>query len=102
MTEQRAEDLAELREVLAAYCDVNVSEGRDRLRAAVRRSPQPPFVSSFRHGLEVALAQDTISPAELSGLTHERFDDQTQVQAFLRELWDDLFGGRTVEGAEFA
>jgi hypothetical protein len=92
MTRQRAEDLAELREVLAAYCDVNVSDGRDRLRAAVRRSPQPPFVSPFRHGLEVALAQDVISPAELAGLTHERFDDQSQVRAFLRELWGEVFG----------
>ena len=91
MTGQRAADLAKLREVLAAYCDVNVSEGRDRLRAAVRRSPQPPFVASFRHGLEAALAHDTISPAELTGLTHERFDDQTQVRDYLRELWDEVF-----------
>jgi hypothetical protein len=92
VTQASAEDLDEVRQVLAAYFNVDVGDGMDMLRVDAARVPPPPYIGMLRRGLEQVLRRDLISRDELVDLTNRAFDTDEEARAFLQRIWDEVFG----------
>jgi hypothetical protein len=86
------DDLTTMRRILASYFNVDVGDGLDSLKEDAGRMPPPPYVPKFRRGLERTLRDDLITHDELEDLTHRAFDTDQEARAFLRRIWDEVFG----------
>jgi hypothetical protein len=92
VTQASADDLDEVRQVLAAYFNVDVGDGTDMLRVDAARVPPPPYIGMLRRGLEQVLRRDLISRDELVDLTNRAFDTDEEARTFLQRIWDEVFG----------
>src|SRR3981081_1864998 len=91
MAESIEDDLETLKRILAGYCNANAYEGRDMLREEIHHSPAPKYAAPFRRGLAHALAHRLIGSHELEYLTGFGFESDDKAQAWLQELWKELF-----------
>jgi hypothetical protein len=85
-------DLDELKQILAAYGNVEVPSGFQELKRDAGRQPTPRFVEHLRRGLAHVLEHRSLTPRQLEDLTDRAFDSQDEVQAWLQEMWDTVFG----------
>lgn len=91
MTQPSADDLDEVRQVLASYFNVDLGNGMDMVKADAARVPPPPYIGMLRRGLDHVLRHDMISRDELVDLTNQAFDTDEEARAFLQRIWDEVF-----------
>lgn len=86
------DDLATTRRILASYVNVDLGDGLDSLRKDAGHEPPPPYLPTFRRGLERTLGDGLMTHDELEDLTHRAFDTDEEARAFLQRIWDEVFG----------
>ena len=80
-----------LADLLKSYCNVNAVSIGD-LTNDLRTSINPEIAKEFRQQLADAISKKTISREQYELLTGEDFDTQEELNLWLQELWNELFG----------
>jgi hypothetical protein len=80
-----------LSDFLESYCNVNAFSVRN-LSDDLHTSIHPDIAEKFRLQLFEAINEKSITPEQYELLTGEDFDTQDDLDAWLRRLWDDLYG----------
>ena len=79
-----------LKTVLRKYCQVECYDPQ-LLREAISTGQGFPYDADlFKAQLREAIDMKLISPEEYEELTEEDFDSQSDLQAWLEELWSEL------------
>ena len=87
------------REILRAHFDVN-SFGANWLKSLKSELSHPQsraHAAAFRNDLARAITHHTISPALYEELTGEDFDTPDELEDWLREIWQNLYGDAPIE-----
>lgn len=79
-----------LRHYLKTYCDVNAVEINE-LRKQIRNPKIPERANAFRKQLASTIVNKSLNPEEYEALTGEDFDNQEELETWLRELWRLIF-----------
>lgn len=87
-----------LTDTLHTFFDVNgFGEGwLERLKSYLNNPAFPNRAEQFKHELAEAVLLHTITPAEYERLTNEDFDSQEDLETWLREVWQHLYGDEPV------
>jgi hypothetical protein len=80
-----------LSDLLESYSNVNAFSVCN-LANDLHTSIHPDIAEKFRLQLFEAINEKTITPEQYELLTGEDFDTQDDLDAWLRHLWDDLYG----------
>ena len=82
-----------MRDILRRYCNVEAPEALSSLKRMLARSESAQRAALFRDQLEQTIREARITPEEYEALTGEDFDSQQELLTWLRQLWEQLYGG---------
>ena len=87
-----------LARLLYTYCDVNALGDRfpEELRLVLEAPEHPRRGEMFRQQLADAILRRTVTPAQYESLTGHDFDTPEDLEKWLRELWQGLYGDQPV------
>lgn len=76
---------------LETYCDVNAVM-LDELKTYVKNTLSSERTQEFRRQLAYAIINNSITTEQYEKLTGEDFDTQEDLNAWLKEIWENIFG----------
>ena len=84
--------------IFYTYLDVNgfTEHWRDSLKHGVSQLPMEGGGDLFRNQLADAILHQTVTPENYEKLTGQTFDAQQDLQKWLLELWEVLYGNKPV------
>lgn len=87
-----------LTDTLHTFFDVNgFGEGwLEDLQSYLNHPRFPDRAKQFKQELAEAILHHTVTPEILEDLTGISYDEQEEVESFLRETWEDLYGDEPV------
>jgi hypothetical protein len=87
-----------LASILQRYCNVKAfgAQWPKLLMIELINHKDPQHEKLFRNQIAFAILHSTISPEQYEALTGQDFDTQKDLNEWLRELWKELYGDRSV------